>query len=50
MIFELYEKAMNYISDINYIESRLPLFTEKARIDNELDKEECELDDKAVRL
>ena len=40
MIFELYEKAMNYISDINYIESRLPLFTEKARIDNELDKEE----------
>lgn len=39
MIFELYEKAMNYISDINYIESRLPLFTEKARIDNELDKE-----------
>ena len=31
---------MNYISDINYIESRLPLFTEKARIDNELDKEE----------
>ena len=40
MIFELYEKAMNYISDVNYIESRLPLFTEKARIDNELDKEE----------
>lgn len=40
MIFELYEKAMNYIPDINYIESRLPLFTEKARIDNELDKEE----------
>lgn len=40
MIFELYEKAMNYISDINYIESRLPLFTEKAIIDNELDKEE----------
>ena len=40
MIFELYEKAMNYISDINYIESKLPLFTEKARIDNELDKEE----------
>lgn len=40
MIFELYEKAINYISDINYIESRLPLFTEKARIDNELDKEE----------
>ena len=40
MIFELYEKAMNYISDINYIESRLPIFTEKARIDNELDKEE----------
>ena len=39
MIFELYEKAMNYISDINYIDSRLPLFTEKARIDNELDKE-----------
>lgn len=40
MIFELYEKAMNYISDINYIENRLPLFTEKARIDNKLDKEE----------
>lgn len=40
MVFELYEKAMNYISDINYIESKLPLFTEKARIDNELDKEE----------
>lgn len=40
MIFELYEKAMNYISDINYIESKLSLFTEKARIDNELDKEE----------
>ena len=30
----------DYISDINYIESKLPLFTEKARIDNELDKEE----------
>lgn len=41
MIFELYEKAMNYISDINYIEMQAFLYlTEKARIDNELDKEE----------
>lgn len=38
-VFELYQKAMNYISDINYIENKLPLLVEKARIDDELDKE-----------
>ena len=30
---------MKNISDINYIDSKLPLFVEKARIDSELDKE-----------
>lgn len=38
-VFEIYDKAMKNISDINYIDSKLPLFVEKARVDSELDKE-----------
>ena len=38
-VFELYDKAMNDISDIHYIESKLPFFVEDAKIDSELDKE-----------
>lgn len=38
-VFEIYDKAMNYISDIKYIKNKLPLIIEKARIDNELEKE-----------
>lgn len=38
-VFEIYDKAMKSISDITYIDSKLPLFVEKARVDSELDKE-----------
>lgn len=38
-VLNLYDKVMTYISDINYIEKKLPLIVEKARIDNELEKE-----------
>ena len=42
-VFELYDKAMNDISNIRYIESKLPLFVEDARIDSELDKENLDV-------
>lgn len=41
-VFELYDKAMKDISDIKYIEKILPLIVEKARINNELEKEKLQ--------
>lgn len=38
-VLKLYDKVMTDISDIKYIENKLPLIVEKARIDNELEKE-----------
>lgn len=39
MIFDIYNDVMKVIEDINYIEDKLPLIIENARIDNELSKE-----------
>lgn len=39
MIFDIYNDIMKVIEDINYIEDKLPLIIENARIDNELSKE-----------
>lgn len=39
MIFDIYNDVMKVIEDINYIEYKLPLIIENARIDNELSKE-----------
>ena len=39
MIFDIYNDVMKVIEDINYIEGKLPLIIENARIDNELSKE-----------
>lgn len=39
MIFDIYNDVMKIIEDINYIEDKLPLIIENARIDNELSKE-----------
>lgn len=41
-VFEIYDKAMNDISDIKYIKNKLPLIIEKARINNELEKEKLQ--------
>lgn len=39
MIFDIYNDVMKVIEDINYIEDKLPLIIENARIDNEFSKE-----------
>lgn len=39
IIFDIYNDVMKVIEDINYIEDKLPLIIENARIDNELSKE-----------